>query len=268
MLRYTFYLCFWVLLADTSSLQNAVSPKIVFHEANDRILNGENATLGQFPWQVAILSTTNDSATWCSGSLISEDWVLTAAHCVDGAIVADVYVGGVDLDDVAALVLADEFVVHEDYDASTLANDIALVQLRTGLAFSDIIAPIALASDPLDAGVNITVSGFGQTSDDDIESIEFLHFITVTTIENTECSDIYEDVVILEEMVCASAGTDPFKSPCPGDSGAPGVINLDSDPFLVAITIFSSDTGCESGYPSGYTRVDHFRDWIQENSGV
>ena len=50
---------------------------------------------------------------------------------------------------------------------------------------------------------------------DDIESIEFLHFITVTTIENTECSDIYEDVVILEEMVCASAGTDPFKSPCP-----------------------------------------------------
>ena len=53
-----------------------------------------------------------------------------------------------------------------------------------------------------------------------------------------------------------------------GDSGGPGVINADSDPVLVAVNSFISGTGCESGNPAGYTRVDYYRDWIKENSGV
>ena len=98
-----------------------------------------------------------------------------------------VYVGAVDTSLLAEMVFADVFIVHEDYNATTLANDIALVQLRIGLVFSgkvlnilfysdfvpqgnyyvllDIIAPVALASNPLEAGVDITVSGWGQSSD-------------------------------------------------------------------------------------------------------
>ncbi|KAJ3649437.1 hypothetical protein Zmor_021179 [Zophobas morio] len=267
MLQYMFYFSFYALLVESSPLQSGVSQNIAFHEANGRILNGENATLGQFPWNVGLLTTQTDSATWCGGAIISEDWVLTVAHCVDRAVITYVYVGAVDTSLLAEMVFADVFIVHEDYNATTLANDIALVQLRIGLVFSDIIAPVALASNPLEAGVDITVSGWGQSSDDDFLSVQFLRFAALTTIENSECSQIYRDA-ILDEMVCTSAGTDPFKGPCPGDSGAPAVINPESDPVLVALTIFISDTGCEMGHPAGYTRVDYYRDWIKENSGV
>jgi secreted trypsin-like serine protease len=45
---------------------------------NKQIIGGENATLGQFPWQVVM---TIDDAWMCGGSLILSNWVLTAAHC-------------------------------------------------------------------------------------------------------------------------------------------------------------------------------------------
>jgi secreted trypsin-like serine protease len=45
---------------------------------NKQIIGGENATLGQFPWQVVMMI---DDAWMCGGSLILRNWVMTAAHC-------------------------------------------------------------------------------------------------------------------------------------------------------------------------------------------
>jgi secreted trypsin-like serine protease len=53
--------------------------KVHVFDADPHITNGYTATHGQFPWQVAI---TIDNSYFCGGSLISDDWVLTAAHCV------------------------------------------------------------------------------------------------------------------------------------------------------------------------------------------
>ena len=47
-------------------------------EQANRITGGSTAARGQFPWQVALII---DSGSFCGGSLISDRWVLTAAHC-------------------------------------------------------------------------------------------------------------------------------------------------------------------------------------------
>ena len=50
----------------------------------EKIINGQLATVGQFPWQVAIISTGFFKNGVCGGSLISDVWILTAAHCLIG----------------------------------------------------------------------------------------------------------------------------------------------------------------------------------------
>jgi secreted trypsin-like serine protease len=48
------------------------------NEHQDRITGGSTASRAQLPWQVAIII---DGAYFCGGSIISSQWVLTAAHC-------------------------------------------------------------------------------------------------------------------------------------------------------------------------------------------
>ena len=64
--------------------------------AEDKIVGGEEATPNQFPWIVALFV---DNAWFCGGALISENWVLTAAHCVDGASYFDIIAGAHNVDD-------------------------------------------------------------------------------------------------------------------------------------------------------------------------
>jgi secreted trypsin-like serine protease len=63
-------------LHDTSGLEIG---KIDSLNIEPQIIGGEEASLGQFPWQVFI---TTDGVSICGGSLIRVQWVLTAAHCI------------------------------------------------------------------------------------------------------------------------------------------------------------------------------------------
>ncbi|XP_063918631.1 brachyurin-like [Zophobas morio] len=259
-------LCFCILLSHVFPLEEEVKPGIL-QVTYGRIINGENATLGQFPWQVGVDLGFNDTIWFCGGSIISEYWILTAAHCLDRAELAYVYVGTVDLVMVPEVILSSEFILHEEYNANTLANDIGLIKLRVNLSFNTIIAPIALASEPLEGGEEVVVSGFGVTADGEDGVNPFLNYITVTTITNSECMEIYGNA-ILDNMVCTSAGADPVKGACIGDTEGPAVLNADTDPLHVGIASFVGQTGCKNGNPSGFTRTAYYREWIKENTGV
>ncbi|RZC37415.1 Trypsin domain containing protein [Asbolus verrucosus] len=232
-----------------------------------RIVNGEEAQEGQLPWQVGILGRTVDgSAFFCGGALISEEWVLTAGHCVDGIKTAAIYSGATKLSSPNRTTSQGAiFVLHEDYDHRTLQNDIGLIQLRAPLTFDDKTSAIALASDELETGVNVTVSGWGQTSDSDTSTSDALNYITVSTISNSDCA-IYYGSVVGPGTVCTSAGN-PLKSPCLGDSGGPVVTNI-TEPLLVAVFSFVNGYGCELPYPAGNTRTAYYRDWIRNKTEI
>ncbi|KAJ3649440.1 hypothetical protein Zmor_021182 [Zophobas morio] len=265
MMRVFLFMCFYITLGYSLPLENEVKSDVL-QVQNSRIINGENATLGQFPWHAALFLMISETVWTCGGSIISKDWILTAAQCLQHVDVAFIYVGTVNLNPPPERIVSREFIVHEEFSLITLANDIGLIKLSTALSFSDTIAPIALPSEPLEGGEEVTVSGFGATSDDADDS-DILKYITATTMTNSECAVIYVDA-ILEGMVCTSAGSDPFKSTCFGDSGGPAVLNADTDPLQVGISSFFGDSGCEKGYPFGFTRTAYYRDWIKEKTGV
>ncbi|XP_044261213.1 serine protease 53-like [Tribolium madens] len=235
-----------------------------------RIVNGEEAQDGQFPWQVAIMGKSAAIPRYlCGGALISDQWVLTAGHCVDGAISAKIYSGSARLSaNNKTTSEAAEFIRHEQFDAIYLNNDIGLIKLKEAVTIDEYTKPIVLAETELEDSTNVTVSGWGQISDSDKNpTSDILNYITIPTISNDKCKVYYGGTIVLPSLVCTSGGN-PIKSPCLGDSGGPVVTNPDTNPLHVAIFSFVNGYGCEMDYPAGYTRTAYYRDWIREKTGI
>lgn len=96
----------------------------------DKIVGGKEAEENQWPWQVALYE---DDAWFCGGSLISENYVLIAAHCVDGATSIDIVSEAHNIQNYSEphRVEITSFYGFSpfDWDPNTLAKDIALIEL-------------------------------------------------------------------------------------------------------------------------------------------
>uniref|UniRef100_A0A8D1J2F6 chymotrypsin n=1 Tax=Sus scrofa TaxID=9823 RepID=A0A8D1J2F6_PIG len=130
-----------------------------------RIVNGEDAVPGSWPWQVSLQDSTGFH--FCGGSLISEDWVVTAAHC--GVTTSDVVVAGEydqasDAEDIQVLKIAKVF-KNPNFSLLTVRNDITLLKLATPARFSRTVSAVCLpsASDDFPAGTLCATTGWGKT---------------------------------------------------------------------------------------------------------
>ncbi|KAK5640981.1 hypothetical protein RI129_009528 [Pyrocoelia pectoralis] len=254
-------------------------PVAVEHNKNDliyyslvlypRIINGEPAAEGQFPWQVANRFKTFMGTSFCGGSLISDSWVLTAAHCVVNAYSFEITLGSLSSkgkEGGSLVVVTKNGFPHELYDPFTLNNDVGLINLEQKIEFTDTIRPIQLGKEYVADNAGLTVSGWGKTSDESSAVSPILNFVELTTISNAACRDIYSSS-ITESVVCCS-GKD-LKTTCNGDSGGPLIqIQENGTAIHVGVVSFVHIAGCASGYPSGYSRTSSYGEWIKVHTGV
>ena len=232
-----------------------------------RIVGGVEVRQADFPWQVSLII----GGSLCGGSLIRNQWVLTAAHCVDDATASDIRVrygsdllwgGGVEVG--AASVIA-----HPGYSPQTMQNDIALVKLeapiRRGMART---IPFASNDRALsETGTCAIVSGWGSTQADPARrgrssrSIsDRLQAVDVPIVSRDECNRAYGGE-ITDTQICA--GYDQGgKDSCQGDSGGPLVVEGMGRRELVGVVSFGNGCAAAGGYYGVYTRVASFASWI------
>merc|ERR1712227_376855 len=228
--------------------------------AQDKIVGGFEAEPNQWPWQVALFI---DNAWFCGGALSSENYVLTAAHCVDGASYFDIMAGAHNVRESSephrVEITSFNGWTHPNWDPNTLSNDIALIELPSPITFDDYIKPSCQPSSGDTAG------GISPV----LRMVEDLPIIS-----NAECNAIYG--IVGDGVVCID--TTGGKGTCNGDSGGPlnmkfDVVDKEGNPGQkwkqVGVVSFGASAGCEVGYPAGFTRNAYFMDWIcSEPNGV
>merc|ERR1712012_1180255 len=219
-------------------------------ESTNKIVGGVEATPHQFPWQVGLFF----DGYFCGGSIISEKYILTAAHCADGVFKHEVVIGAHEIrasDNVK--INAYSPTVHPEWDSFSLSNDLAILELDEEIdwaSFNGNARPSCLATSGDYSGQTALVSGWGRPSDSSSSISPVLRKVEAPVMSQRECENYWGN--LNEGVVCID--TTGGKSSCNGDSGGP--LSIPGAIYeQIGIVSFGSAAGCEIGAPAGFTEV-------------
>ncbi|XP_073833442.1 serine protease SP24D-like [Musca autumnalis] len=226
-----------------------------------RIVNGQSAKDGQFPHQVALFIGNHFA---CGGSIITPNYVVTAAHCVTSggrpnpysASRLNVRVGSLFYNSGGEVIGVSQVKVHPSYRRTV--NDIALLKLSKPLVFTDKIKPIAIAKQSPADGVAVITSGWGLLRRSGPTPRE-LQYTTMTALSQNNCRRRLWSVSSTVLCLAPRSGN----GVCSGDSGGPAVYNNE----LVGVTNYVVG-GCGSRYPDGYANAAYHYSFIKNNSDL
>lgn len=189
-----------------------------------RIVGGNYAEDGQFPYQVAV-KKTKGRMHHCGAAILTERFILSAAHSFQFeysdpkllyAVVGTVYPQGKGVE-----YAFDKIIVHNLFSPETIYNDIALLRTAEKIVFSDWIQPIALPTTNTPANVVAYASGWGLTMPNAGTASDYMKFAQIRTMSQKACYDFHKGFGIHKQIVktslCARAGNGD--GTCTGDSG-------------------------------------------------
>ncbi|XP_042219054.1 serine proteinase stubble-like isoform X2 [Homarus americanus] len=246
-------------------------PRSIF---SNRITFGQVAGIYEFPWQVAM---TTNGRFHCGGSIIGDQHVLTAAHCVssykDRPHALTLSLGDWDLstknDGPSENAVIAKITVHPKYSRTTLQNDLAVLKLAKTITFTQDIQKICLPSTQLNlVDEQATVAGWGRDENGNLQSQ--LHHLQAKIITNSLCDQRWNKQgsptgFIVSSMLCMDSTNGDS---CNGDSGGPSIIEFPpgSGKYVqVGLVSFGSGSCTDANLPGVYTRVSYYLNWIQSN---
>ncbi|XP_075873963.1 chymotrypsin B-like [Nelusetta ayraudi] len=237
----------------------AISPRVT---GNARIVNGEEAVPHSWPWQVSLQQS--NGFHFCGGSLINENWVVTAAHCnvrTYHNVIAGEHNKGYGSSEAIQVLRPSRVFTHPSWNPSTINNDIALIKLSSPAKLGTNVSPVCLAesSDNFAAGMSCVTSGWGLTRYNAANTPNNLQQASLPLLSNTQCKQHWGSN-ISDKMICAGgAGA----TSCMGDSGGPLVCQKAGAWTLVGIVSWGSSY-CSTSTPAVYARVTVLRGWVDQ----
>ena len=230
------------------------------------IIGGADVDANNYPFMVSVGSgSSSDFSQFCGGALVSDEFIVTAAHCSEGAEPSDVSVMlGSQLADEGGLVVGVSAIrIHPDWTGETSEGfDIALWRLDQRLDLEELRLRTVELMRPQDeglaaAGALSATIGWGVT-DNPSYALQEVH---VPITSDQQCADAYPQVSTFETQICAGAPSGGLDS-CQGDSGGPLLVR---DPFndrWLHAGITSWGRGCGlPGKPGIYGRTSSLSEW-------
>ncbi|TMW46142.1 hypothetical protein DOY81_008779 [Sarcophaga bullata] len=240
-----------------------------FENIEGRITNGHTAYTGQLPYQAFLGIRNYNGPSWCGATLISSEWVLTAAHCIIDAVSVTVYLGSIQrYYGTSRTVPRQNIIMHHGFVRNYNHDDIALIKIPAVSLNSPYIQPVRLppiSNYPRSyAGEYVIASGWGQTTDTNYAGTDYLQWARLPVISNYELSNTYGSINHILNSLCKHS---PWRFYFFGDSGGPIVLeNSNVQIGISAICHWSRKV--EWGYPAGFTRVSNYLDWIRYYTGI
>ncbi|KAM4837275.1 coagulation factor XI isoform 2-T2 [Thomomys bottae] len=204
-----------------------------------RIVGGTPSGHGEWPWQVTLHITSPTQRHFCGGSIIGNQWILTAAHCFYGVAspkLLRIYGGIVNQSEInqeSPFFEVQEIIIHDKYTMAESGYDIALLKLETTMNYTGKIQ-------------------------------NTLQKAKVPLVSHEECQTKYQGHKITNKMICAGY-KDGGKDACKGDSGGPLSCKHNEVWHLVGITSWGEGCG-QKERPGIYTNVIKYVDWILEKT--
>ncbi|XP_011147843.2 trypsin-1 [Harpegnathos saltator] len=228
---------------------------------DSRIVNGVDAKFGEIPYQIS-LQDKHSNFHFCGGSILDENHVITAAHCIAGKSPNNIKVvaGTIDLQDPKSTHEVIRITAHEKYNAAnSWINDIAILRVGNPFVKSTQVGYVTLPPKGHVVKGNdlAVVSGWGRLWQNG-PTTKKLQRVNILIADQDYCRQKYNSMGynVHLSQVCAY-DPDTEKGSCNGDSGGP----LTVGGKLVGLVSWAY--GCAStNYPTVYTRVESHLDWI------
>ncbi|XP_076441683.1 neurotrypsin-like [Babylonia areolata] len=255
------------------------APREVAPLRHQKIVGGDLAQHGMYPWQVGIQKIYNVDKDgdmlvghWCGGTILNEFWILSAAHCFRNLAKSRILIRVGDhglkvADRGEQKFLVEELILHRNYHRETHDYDIALLKVKSldgqGIKFNDYVQPACLPTSGTvyTPGTKCLISGWGETGSTSGYT-NTLRMATVPLLGFNVCQYLYKGSLTIR-MLCAGF-TEGGVDTCQGDSGGPLVCNIDGVYTVLGVT--SWGFGCaRPNAPGIYARTSEFLQWIEDS---
>ena len=246
-----------------------------------RIIGGNVAAPGVWPFQAALLfaaDPNNASAQYCGGSIIHEEFILTAAHCADFVTREEVSV----LTNTQSLASGGirhavaKIVVHPQWNPGTSDFDVAVLKLKRKVKgirptkFAQIITTADEEAEVAAPNTNAKVIGWGDINPGGGQTYPTeLYEVQVPIVKRSKCNaPTSYDGAITPRMICAGFA-EGGKDSCQGDSGGPLLVKNAVNKFRTQVGIVSWGDGCAlPNFYGVYSRLAVLGAWVENTTAA
>ncbi|KAM8924304.1 trypsin isoform 3-T3 [Pelodytes ibericus] len=219
---------------------------------DDKIIGGYVCNKNSVPY----IASLNSGYHFCAGSLITSQWVVSAAHCYKASVQVRLGEHNIAANEGTEQFISSSRVIrHPSYSSWTLDNDIMLIKLASPATLNAYVQTVPLPSGCSAAGTSCLIAGWGNTLTSGSNYPDQLQCLDAPILTATQCSNAYPGE-ITGNMICVGY-IEGGKDSCQGDSGGPVICNGQLQ------GIVSWGYGCaQRNYPGVYSKVCNYNAWV------